>query len=374
MASLPRIAGFRLNRLIAEGPKSKLYAATIDSPGGRYQLVGESPSGRVFAGEALTHGQTCVVRVFDRESVSAESLSEFIQRRRAVAACRGVGCSEFIASDTGGRWPFVAMAEAPGETLESLGKAGLTVEEVCEIAGSVCTRLAALHEGGFVHGALMPSTIKVWRVQGALQVSLLGIGGHLLRPPGDDFTVVLSHDPVADYMAPELLVGSVSSPTPACDLYALGIILFEALVGHGPFRRSRGQRVNQRLRSAPPRLREEMRASVPDAIDTVVSHLLSRDPSGRPSSARQLGAELSAVFDDDEATVVFVSPAPPGQGEEGAGQTVALSPRAGNANQKGGDTVILAGETMVPGSGVTVLPEAFRGGAPEFLESTTIVP
>ena len=393
MGALPAIAGFKLTGLVSEGPYSKLYAATIDSSGGRHRLVGESPSGRVFTGECLVDGEPCAVRVFDREAVTAESLLEFIRVRRAAAACRGAGIADFIASVAVGERPFVAMMDVSAETLGSLLKRErLSVSRAREIAGLVCMRLAALHEGGHVHGALTPSTILVrLRSRGGVEVSLEHIGAHVLEAQDLGDTVTYTDDPSVDYLAPELLMGSVASPTPACDLYALGVILFESIAGAGPFRGSQLERVQQRLHGAPPRL-QTRQAAVPHELDKLVSSLLCRDAQGRPGSARLLASTLSTGAteqeeqegqegqegqEEDGQTAVFIHSSathdlPSGPGSKESNHTVVLG--GAQPSQVQQHTVVLAGETMVPESGVTVLPEAFRMGAPEFLETTTLVP
>jgi len=365
--SKPAIAGFKVGGLIGESSRAKVYSAQSDSPSRvAHRLVGESPSGRVFSGERLADGEACVIKIFDPDGVTAESIARFTEVRRVAARCRGAGIVDFVASSTDGRSPFVAMMGAPGESLEALLKRErVRATEACEIAGLICARLAALHEGGIVHGSLRPSNVLIRRTpQGRREVVLVDVGAYLLEAPDIGGTVVYVDTASVNYMAPEQLSGG-EGPTAAADLYALGVILFEAIAGVCPFQGSQIERVRDRLHGAAPRLRT-MDSRVSASLDKLVSSLLSREPRGRPNSASLLGATLlklagvhGADADEDDAeTAAWVQP-PLGSQVSPAtvdvGHTVVTG---GGAPGKKTETVAL-GQTVLPvgeSGQITIVP------------------
>ena len=112
-----------------------------------------------------------------------------------------------------------------------------------------------------------------------------------------------------DYMAPEhldeLAGGAVNRVDARSDVYSLGVLLFEALVGSRPFPAPRGavsadellRRAADDRRAGLPRLRS-VRPEVPAALEAVVRRCLEPDPDDRYGSAAELAADLHAVADD----------------------------------------------------------------------------
>ena len=154
--------------------------------------------------------------------------------------------------------------------------------------------LAALHGAGIIHRDVKPSNIRV-RPDG--RVVLLDLG--LAAREGD-----LDPDLLAgtiEYMAPEqMLSGTIGT---AADLYALGAVMYEALVGRPPHVGKLAQMRNDKTHSdpLPPAV---LFPEIPADLDRLCMALLSRDPAGRPT-ASTVGAELSSN----------VSPTPPVPGD-----------------------------------------------------------
>jgi serine/threonine-protein kinase len=95
------------------------------------------------------------------------------------------------------------------------------------------------------------------------------------------------------YMAPEQLAGGQA--TPQCDLYALGVLMFELLVGSRPFEsESMGDLLARISRQEAPRLRA-LRPDLPQLLDDIVARLLSKDPRRRQDSAHRVAIELRLV-------------------------------------------------------------------------------
>lgn len=136
--------------------------------------------------------------------------------------------------------------------------------------------LAALHAAGIVHRDVKPSNIRV-RPDGGLVLLDLGLAA-VASDLGD--TTLLAG--TVEYMAPEQTASGVVGT--AADLYALGVVLYEALVGRPPFVGTPLQIIAEKLDHdpLPPAL---LFPEVPDDLDRLCMALLSRTPGARPTAA-----------------------------------------------------------------------------------------
>lgn len=141
------------------------------------------------------------------------------------------------------------------------------------IVRELCSALSTLHQAGWIHGDVTPSNILV--------------GGHALlcdfgvaRPPGEPGPVRGTHA----YMAPEQVRGEPW--TPATDVFALGVVLWELSAGTRLFLRgAKWLTMSAVVEDEPPPLADP-------AIARVVERALSKDPAGRFSTPAELAAAL----------------------------------------------------------------------------------
>lgn len=195
--------------------------------------------------------------------------------------------------------PYFAMQLLDGHTARELitksGKVapGLAVRLAVQSANG----LAAVHTRGVIHRDIKPTNLFVCRHD---RVKLLDFGvAKIMRGPAAGPStaegVVLG---TMRYMAPEQLGGA--RVTPATDVYALAMVLFEMITGEHAFRRLSGSdSVSSRLRARPPRM-SQPGLELPPMLDEVVAWALQPDPSLRPQSAQAFARALS------EASGVFV--------------------------------------------------------------------
>lgn len=189
--------------------------------------------------------------------------------------------------------PFLVMPWLEGRDLQNVLRDGpLSVDAAMTIARAVASALAYLHGRGLVHRDLKPSNLflpdgRVDRVQlidlGIARATVparpLTFSGTLLGTPG--------------FMAPEQARGDPEL-SPAVDVFALGCVLFECLTGRRLFDGAHVMAVLAKiLLEEAPRLRE-LRPEVPDALDSLVQRMVSKDPARRPRD----GAELARWLDD----------------------------------------------------------------------------
>ena len=151
--------------------------------------------------------------------------------------------------------------------------------------------LGALHDGSQVHRDVKPTNVLVTR-QGRAVLLDFGLVAPIDLPDSDSPTGHVVG--TVSYMAPEQCRGD--RPSPAADLYAVGVMLYEALTGRVPFEGPtlRVLVEKQEYDPAPPRA---LVPSVPKDLDALCVDLLARDPQARPAGdvvLRRLGAEVPA--------------------------------------------------------------------------------
>src|SRR5882724_5989843 len=184
---------------------------------------------------------------------------------------------------------FLTMEYLDGETLsERIQRRGrLAVEAVRDIARQVCAGLAEAHRKGVIHGDLKSSNIILVDGGGGQMRAVITDFGLARQAVGLSATRLQTspHGGTLAYMAPELWRGEKASV--ASDLYALGVILFEALSGQFPL--PRDGKLHDHSNQKPKRLNKVVR-HIPHRFDAVIARCLDSAPAHRPSGAAQVSA------------------------------------------------------------------------------------
>lgn len=192
---------------------------------------------------------------------------------------------------------FLVMELLRGESLKALTARGpFEPEEAVRILMPVMRAVAAAHEVGVVHRDLKPENVALAAVDegGTVRPTVLdfGISRGSAPLPGDltlTQTGVMVGTPL--YMAPEQLAGT-QDVDPRIDIYALGVMLYELLAGSRPFdEETYALLVSHKLNRAPKPLRS-VRPDIDPRLERAVLRAISRRPSGRWNSVRDLATAL----------------------------------------------------------------------------------
>lgn len=220
----------------------------------------------------------------------------FIARfqREALAAARLTHPNIVAIYDSGaedGALPkhYIVMEYCSGGTLANLivKRTGLSPERVAGIGGEICAALDFAHAAGIIHRDLKPANVLIAE-EDLLKVGDFGIAKAAFAT-GDITTTGMILGTVA-YVSPEQAQGA--EPDARSDLYSLGILLYELLVGRPPFAaESAVATAMQHVQKEPPPPRT-MRAGIPRALDAVVLKALEKDPDARFQTAAEMGAAL----------------------------------------------------------------------------------
>jgi serine/threonine-protein kinase len=206
------------------------------------------------------------------------------------------------------RRPWIAMEYVDGETLGARlhYMSALPPVEVATLLAEVADVLASVHARGVVHRDLKPDNLLLTPTDRDFPLRVIDWGVARLGPQ-NRLTLDGLTPGTPIYMSPEQATGKhVSSP---CDVYALGVIAYEALVGHPPFDgRTLAEVVCMHLTSEPAPLRE--RCSAPAELCDLIHRMLDKEPSMRPGAlelrqiARAVALELApSAYEELEVSV-----------------------------------------------------------------------
>ena len=187
--------------------------------------------------------------------------------------------------------PYIVMEYVEGETLADLlaRRGRLPPAEAVELALQICSGLEHAHRAGLIHRDIKPQNLLI-RGDGTVKITDFGIAR---SAHGTRLTETGSVLGTAAYLAPEQAAGE--EVTPAADVYAVGVVLYELLAGRTPHTAETLTQFLVRGQEQPiPELRE-FAPDVPEALEDVVMRCLARIPEYRPPSAGALAADLTAT-------------------------------------------------------------------------------
>ncbi|MDY7040203.1 MAG: protein kinase, partial [Chloroflexota bacterium] len=174
---------------------------------------------------------------------------------------------------------------------------GLPIDEVLYLAMDICSGLKAVHRKGIVHRDIKPSNILLCDVGASRDVPKLSDFG-IARVPAIAGMVVPSSSRMYGslyYMSPEHLDEDIEVDHRS-DLYSLGVLLYELLIGRVPFT-GEDQDVfwaHMYVSPTPPR---KLRPDIPEALEQIVLQALRKDREGRYQSAADIHEALQAIQD-----------------------------------------------------------------------------
>jgi serine/threonine-protein kinase len=225
-------------------------------------------------------------------------VARFRQEARLIASLRHLHIAQVYAFGEHQGLPYMVQELLPGPTLEQrlndLTAQGepMPQREVLDTIAQLASALDAAHALGVIHRDVKPSNV-IQGVQGQLVLADFGIAHTADASRAATTAGVILGTP--SYMAPEQALGSTAL-TPACDVYALGIVLFELLTGQTPFRDDSAMGVVLKHLNDPPPAPSSIRPTLPPALDAVVLRALDKEPAARFASAGELAQALAAAW------------------------------------------------------------------------------
>ncbi len=238
--------------------------------------IGAGAMGSVWRARHRATGEIVAVKLL-RDGLTGDQdlVLRFVQERNVMRALRHpniVTVRDFVIE--GERLALVMDLVEGGNLRTLLRRYGtLPPAEAVRLMAQVADALAAAHANGVVHRDVKPGNILIEAATGQARLTDFGVA-RIVHGPGLTQTTSIIGTPT--YLAPEVAGGG--APTPAVDVYAFGLILYELLAGRPPFVGHHPIAVLQQHATAAPRRLPGM----PDSLWSAISVCTAKDPAERP--------------------------------------------------------------------------------------------
>jgi eukaryotic-like serine/threonine-protein kinase len=309
-----------------------LFGKTI---GGKYvvrSVLGEGGMGTVFEAEHITIGRSVAVKVLHpNQARKKDAVRRFHQEARAAGAIGHPNiCEVYDLGTLDDGSPYLVMEKLTGETLADriAAEGGLPFDDVIDILVQVLSGLVAAHEKGIVHRDIKPENVFLTKRVGCPPLcKLLDFGvskviGSLIGGKDDDLELTRTGMVMGTpyYMSPEQARGDRNLDA-RVDLYACGVILYEALTGRRPFTAANYNALLLQILSTKPKAAREFRPALPAGFDAVLDKAMARSRDDRYRSAAEFQRDLQTLRDKhntgssnvlaDAMRALEAAPAPP---------------------------------------------------------------
>jgi tRNA A-37 threonylcarbamoyl transferase component Bud32 len=297
------------NVRIAPTTKDPLCGRTIG--GGKYVLdsvIGTGAIGIVFKASHRDLGRTVAIKVLNpRYRDDPDLLSVFRTEARAASQLEHPNVARVYDY---GQEPdglvYIVMEYLSGYTLGSVLDARRKVDSAraIDVMIQVCAALSAAHDREIVHRDVKPDNIVLVPAQDdeGQRVEIVKVCDFGIAALGttrvDEGTEERRAAGTPEYMAPEQTTGS--AVTPAADVYACGVVLYEMLVGEVPFTSDQAYRILMKHRSEAPRPPSSRDPSIAPGLEAIVLRCMEKAPQRRYQSARELRSELRKLAADSK--------------------------------------------------------------------------
>jgi eukaryotic-like serine/threonine-protein kinase len=276
---------------------------------GRYRLVQQHGSGGmavIYKATDLALGRTVAVKILRPSLTNDQSfLVRFRQEARNVANLTHPNIVTVHDVGQDGNTHYIVMEFLDGQDLKKLIRANspLPMERALSIAIQICAGVGYAHRAGLVHADVKPQNILILDSD-KVKVTDFGIAQALAATNPPERQKIVWGSP--HYFSPEQAQGEY--PTPASDVYSIGVVIFEMLTGRLPFIGADQQALAlSHIRDTPPRI-SELNAQVPTSLDHIIHKVLAKEPSARYRTADQLGRILIAYKEQGREETSGMSP------------------------------------------------------------------
>ena len=268
----------------------RLSAALAD----RYRIERELGAGgmaTVYLAEDLKHGRRVAIKVLRPELAAVIGAERFVREIRTIAALQHPHILGLIDSGEVQGTAYYVMPYVEGESLRDRlnREKQITINESVRIASEVASALDYAHRHGVIHRDVKPENILLH--DGQALVADFGIALAASSAGGSRMTETGMSLGTPHYMSPEQAMGE-REITARSDIYALGCVTYEMLVGEPPFTGPTAQAIVAKMMTEDPRSLVVQRKTIPAEVEDAVLVALSKLPADRFGSAADFSEAL----------------------------------------------------------------------------------
>ncbi len=275
----------------------------------RYQLeerLGSGGMAMVFRAQDLMLERTVAVKLLRTDfSRDPDFRERFRQEAKAVANLSHPNIVTVHDFGLDGGRLFIVMEYVPGTDLKTMLKQRGRFSEAEAIALMIqaCAGIGYAHRAGLVHCDVKPQNMLVTPDK-RLKVVDFGIARALATIAPDEKTDVVWGSP--QYFSPEQAAGE--APSPASDVYSLGVVMFEMLTTRLPFEDPSAEELARMHRDLPPPSIRKYNPAISSSLEQILLKVLAKEPASRYRTADQLGRVL-VTFTQQAAAATIAQPA-----------------------------------------------------------------
>jgi serine/threonine protein kinase len=299
-----------LNGLVANAPPTFSNGELIQRRFKILRYISAGGMGEVYEATDLQLGRVALKTIRPTITANPDHLERFkkeVQLARRVSDTHVCRIHELHFTETGpnSQIAFLTMEFLEGQTLADKIRSGpVPWEGARQVAIEICSGLQRIHDAGIVHRDLKGHNIMLTPRNGTTCAVLMdfGIAREASHATGETSTALTKEGVrvgTPDYMAPEQCVPG-GQVTPATDVYAFGVVLYQVLTGKLPFSEQTSEDKGEKHQlkkaartKAPPRP-SSIQRNIPRRIDRVISRCLEYDPNRRYQSAREVELALQS--------------------------------------------------------------------------------
>jgi serine/threonine-protein kinase len=261
------------------------------------ELLGSGGMASVYRAFDLNLHREIAIKVLSESAAAQPGLAaRFRQEAQIIAGLRHAHIVKIYDFGEQDGLTYMVQELLPGPTLDQrlrdLAARGEQMgrNEVLAIVAQLAGALDAAHAAGIIHRDVKPAN-AIANAAGDLTLTDFGIAKNTLGAAQHTQVGMVIGTP--HYISPEQARGL--SPTPASDIYSLGVVVYELLAGKPPFEGDTMSVVVDHMQTPPPPLRQ-LRPDLPADVEAVVQQALAKDPAARFNRAGVLASALAQAW------------------------------------------------------------------------------
>jgi serine/threonine-protein kinase len=270
------------------------FEALAASLADRYRLereLGQGGMATVYLAADLKHDRKVAIKVLRPELAAVIGAERFLREIKTIANLQHPHILGLIDSGEVNGTAYYVMPFVEGESLRDRlsREKQLPIADAVRIATEVGSALDYAHRHGVIHRDIKPENILLH--DGQALVADFGIALAVSSASGTRMTETGMSLGTPHYMSPEQAMGE-RELTARSDVYALGCVTYEMLVGEPPFTGPTAQAIVAKMMTEEPRSLTIQRSTVPALVDDAVLTALAKLPADRFASAAEFGSAL----------------------------------------------------------------------------------